>query len=106
MNPGLPEAGVFPAEVFLASIIAVSPMRSTAGDEVRIPLTLRRFVCLNRDFTDRKSRRITLNRAVEVSDSEDTSIVFPPSSFRGIFENSSMLFTGPEELMENHGRIR
>ena len=48
---------------------------------------------------------MTFKRAVEVSESDVTAIVFPPSSFNGNFEKSNMLFIGPEELMENQGRI-
>ncbi len=66
--------------------------------------TLRRLVVLNLHFNEMNSLRIIFQSSTEVSDSDDTAMVFPPSSSSGILENSNILWIGPEELMESHGR--
>jgi len=44
--------------------------------------------------------------AADVSDSEETAMVLPPSSVSGTRENSKMLLIGPVELMECQGSKR
>ena len=45
-------------------------------------------------------------RTLDVSESEDSAISLPPRLCNGSFENNRMLYIGPAELTENHGRIR
>ncbi len=84
----------------------MSPIRSAAEKDERTLLTLLHFIVLNLHFKERNSLRIIFKRTREVSESEDAAMFFPPSSSKGSFENNNMLLIGPEELMENQGKIK
>lgn len=61
---------------------------------------------MNLQFSEKKFFRITFRSATEVSECEETAIVFLSSFSKGSFENKNMLQTGPAELIEKKGIIQ
>lgn len=68
---------------------------------LRVP----QFTVLKRQFNERKSINIIFRSTADVSEWEDTAIVFLLSASKGSVENKNILDTGPEALIESQGII-
>jgi hypothetical protein len=85
--------------------MASSPIRRHAGKVLRTDLRFPLFIDLKRQLNEKKSLRIIFRSATDVSEWEDTAIVFLFNASMGRVENKKILRIGPEELIESQGII-